>query len=48
MQERNNKCSTPFGITEFDTLADTAELLAYNLCSTPFGITEFDTRIMYS
>ena len=36
-------CSTPFGITELDTILRCAGSDVDNECSTPFGITELDT-----
>ena len=37
------RCSTPFGIIDFDT--ETTNRLHYHVlqCSTPFGIIDFDT-----
>ena len=37
------ECSTPFGITEFDTDYAVPNSITGHVCSTPFGITEFDT-----
>ena len=47
MHSATSLCSTPFGITEFDTLATASGLSRHvRWCSTPFGITEFDTLIV--
>ncbi len=37
------QCSTPFGVTAFDTVPLTLTLIALLRCSTPFGVTAFDT-----
>src|SRR4051794_11808817 len=36
-------CSTPFGITDFDTRQVLEGVPQRTQCSTPFGITDFDT-----
>src|SRR5689334_19631591 len=36
-------CSTPFGITDFDTSRSRDVSPSRRRCSTPFGITDFDT-----